>query len=66
MSKEELAKRIKDRIVKIGTVLKHMESVVKYSQDNKGFEDAFVDVVKEKQILLAAIIGSTPMNKNII
>lgn len=42
MSKEELAKRIKDRIVKIGTVLKHMESIVKYSQDNKGFEDAFV------------------------
>lgn len=42
MSKEELAKRIKDRIVKIGTVLKHMESIVKYSQDNKGFENAFV------------------------
>lgn len=42
MNKEELAKRIKDRIVMIGTALKHMESIIKYSQNNKGFEDAFV------------------------
>lgn len=42
MSKEELAKRIKDRIVMIGTALKHMESIIKYSKNNKGFEDAFV------------------------
>lgn len=42
MNKEELAKRIKDRIVMIGTALKHMESIIKYSQNNQGFEDAFV------------------------
>lgn len=42
MSKEELAKRIKDRIVMIGTALKHMESIVKYSQNNERFKDAFV------------------------
>lgn len=42
MNKEELAKRIKDRVVMIGTALKHMESIIKYSQNNKGFEDAFV------------------------
>ena len=42
MSKEELAKRIKDRIVMIGTALKQMESIVKYSQDNERFKDAFV------------------------
>lgn len=42
MSKEELAKRIKNRLVMIGTALKHMESIIKYSQNNKGFEDAFV------------------------
>lgn len=42
MNKEELAKRIKDRVVIIGTALKHMESIIKYSQNNKGFEDAFV------------------------
>lgn len=42
MSKEELAKRIKDRVVMIGTALKHMESIIKYSRNDKGFEDAFV------------------------
>lgn len=42
MSKEELAKRIKDRIVMIGTALKHMESIIKYSQNAKGFKDAFI------------------------
>ncbi len=42
MSKEELAKRIKDRLVEIRTALEHMESIIKYSQNNKGFEDAFV------------------------
>lgn len=42
MSKEELAKRIKDRVVMIGTALEHMESIIRYSQNNKGFEDAFV------------------------
>lgn len=42
MNKEELAKRIKDRIIMIGTALKHMESIIKYSQNNKGFENAFV------------------------
>lgn len=42
MNKEDLAKRIKDRIVMIGTALKHMESIIKYSQNNKRFEDAFV------------------------
>lgn len=42
MSKEELAKRIKDRVVMIGTALGHMESIIKYSKNNKGFEDAFV------------------------
>lgn len=42
MNKEELAKRIKDRVVMIGTALKHMESIVKYSQNNKEFKDAFV------------------------
>lgn len=42
MSKEELAKRIKDRVVMIGTSLKHMESIIKYSRNNKGFENAFV------------------------
>lgn len=42
MSKEELAKRIKDRVVMIGTALNHMESIIKYSQNDKGFDDAFV------------------------
>lgn len=42
MNEEELAKRIKDRVVMIGTALKHMESIMKYSQNNKGFENAFV------------------------
>lgn len=42
MSKEKLAKRIKDRVVMIGTALKHMESIIKYSQKSEGFEDAFV------------------------
>lgn len=42
MSKEELAKRIKDRVVMIGTALNHMESIIKYSQNNKEFKDAFV------------------------
>ena len=42
MSKEELAKRIKDRVVMIGTALKHMESIIKYSRNDKKFEDAFV------------------------
>ena len=42
MNKEELAKRIKDRVVMIGTALKHMESIIKYNRNDKGFEDAFV------------------------
>lgn len=42
MNKEELAKRIKGRAAMIGTALKHMESIMKYNQNNKGFEDAFV------------------------
>lgn len=42
MSKEKLAKRIKDRVVMIGTALKHMESIIKYSQKSEGFEEAFV------------------------
>lgn len=42
MSKKELAKRIKDRVVMIGTALNHMESIIKYSQNNKEFKDAFV------------------------
>ena len=42
MNKEELAKRIKDRVVMIGTALKQMESIIKYSKNNKEFEDAFV------------------------
>lgn len=42
MSKKELAKRIKDRVVMIGTALNHIESIIKYSRNDKGFEDAFV------------------------
>ena len=42
MNKEELAKRIKGRVAMIGTALKHMESIMKYNQNNKGFEYAFV------------------------
>ena len=42
MNKEELAKRIKDRVVMIGTALNHMKSIIKYSRNDKGFEDAFV------------------------
>lgn len=42
MSKEELAKRIKDRVVMIGTALNHMESIIKYSRNDKGFKNAFV------------------------
>lgn len=38
MGKEELAKRIKDRVVMIGIALKHIESIIKYSQNNKEFE----------------------------
>ena len=32
----------KDRVVMIGTALNHMESIIKYSQNNKEFKDAFV------------------------
>lgn len=42
MNEKELAKIIKDRVVMIGTAIKHMESIMKYSQNNKGFKDAFV------------------------
>lgn len=42
MNKEKLAKRIKDRVVMIGTALNHMESIIKYSRNNKEFKDAFV------------------------
>lgn len=43
MNKEkELAKRLKDRIVRIGTSFKHMETIAKYAKANKQFNDAFV------------------------
>ena len=42
MNKEkELAKRIKDRIVSIGTSLKQMETIAKYAKTNKRFNNAF-------------------------
>lgn len=43
MNKEkELAKRLKDRIVRIGTSFKHMETIAKYAKANQQFNNAFV------------------------
>ena len=41
MTKEELAKLIKDRVVLIGTGIEHIESMSKYSSGNRLFELAF-------------------------
>jgi hypothetical protein len=41
VTKEELADRIKDRVVIVGTNLKHLESIAKYSADNEEFGNAF-------------------------
>lgn len=41
MTEKELAEHIKDRVIMIGTALKQMESIIKYSQDDKTFRDAF-------------------------
>lgn len=41
MTKEELAEHIKNRVVLIGTNLKHLESIQKYSKNNKTFSNAF-------------------------
>lgn len=42
MNKEkELVKRLKDRIVRIGTSFKHMETIAKYAKANQQFNNAF-------------------------
>ena len=44
MNKEELAEHIKDRVVLIGTDLKHLETIQKYSKNHQSFDDAFVTI----------------------
>lgn len=44
MTKEKLAIHIKERRNLIGTVLKHIESIAKYANQNKAFKDAFTTI----------------------
>ncbi len=41
MTKEELAQSIKDKVVLIGTDIRHLESIIKYSSENSSFRNAF-------------------------
>ena len=41
MDVKELAKNIDDRVVAIGTAIEHMKSILKYSENNEDFRNAF-------------------------
>ena len=47
--KLELAKLIKERVSIIGTCIKHIESITKYSAENKQFEEAFAALLAALQ-----------------
>lgn len=49
MDKLELSKIIKERIVIIGTILKHLNTITKYSKNNSFFESSFVVIFTSLQ-----------------